>query len=85
MGVNWGEPERAPHRRERRARILYVCLFIYISYVRQRAPPYTKRIGRMKYLATISPRREKSIADHVDVSIKQDSATEQTVLADMFT
>ena len=23
---NWGEPERAPHRREVHARILYVCL-----------------------------------------------------------
>ena len=31
------------------------------------APPYTKPIGRMKYLAMISPRQEKSIANHVDV------------------
>ena len=43
-------------------------IYIYIYVVRpSRTPPYTKPIGRMKYLAMISPRREKTIADHVDV------------------
>ena len=52
--------------------------YIYSTSV-TRAPPYTKPIGRMKYLAMISPRQEKSIADHVDVC-DQASATEQTVV-----
>ena len=33
-GINWGEPERAPHKRFRCARILYVCyIVIYIIYI----------------------------------------------------
>ena len=64
--TNWGEPERAPHRREVCARILYI--YIYGTSV-TRAPPYTKPIGRMQYLAMISPCQEKSIADHVDVHV----------------
>ena len=69
-----------PHiyRREVHAR------FLYILYVRHpRAPPYTKRVGRMKYLAMISQRQEKSITYHMYVyvlAIKQASATQQTVV-----
>ena len=44
----------------------YIYIYIYSTSV-TRAPLYTKPIGRMIYLAMISPRQEKTIADHVDV------------------
>ena len=56
----------------------YIYIYIYSTSV-TRAPPYTKHIGRMKYLAMKNPRQEKSIADHVDVC-DQASATQQTVV-----
>ena len=40
---NWGEPERASHRRERRARFLYIILIMVRPS--QRAPPYIQHTG----------------------------------------
>ena len=72
-GICWGEPERAPHRREVHARFLYIYIYIYGTSV-TRAPPYTKRIGRMKYLAMKNPRQEKSNAEpHIDEKYMRDS------------
>ena len=66
-----------PHIDEKYMRDSYI--YIYSTSV-TRAPPYTKHIGRMKYLAMKNPRQEKSIADHVDVCDRQASATQQTVV-----
>ena len=55
-------------------KILYETLGTTVT----RVPPYTKHIGRMKYLAMISPRQETTWT--YVIAIKQASATEQTVL-----
>ena len=62
IGASLSEPHI--YRRERRARFL----LLYSTSV-TRAPPYTKPMSRMKYLAMISPRQKHSIADHVDVDL----------------
>ena len=51
---------------------------LYDSTSVTRAPPYTKHIGRMKYLAMKNPRQEKSIADHVDVCDRDQASQRYT-------
>ena len=52
-----------------------ICLF---GTSVTRAPPYTKRIGRMKYLAMKNPRQEKSIAGHVDICDRDQASQRYT-------
>ena len=67
--LDWGEPERD----EKSMRDSY----IYSTSV-TRAPPYTKRIGRMKYFAMKNPRQDKSIADYVDVCDRDQASQRYT-------
>ena len=71
-----------PHIDEKYMRDTYIYIYIFGTSV-TRAPPYTKRIGRMKYLAMKNPRQEKSIADHVDVGdqASQRYTTDRTLLS----
>ena len=49
-----------PHIDEKYVRESYIYMVrLHVTL----APPYTKSTGRMKYLAMLSPRQEKSIAD----------------------
>ena len=70
-----------PHIDEKYMRDSYIYIYIYIyiySTSVTRAPPYTKHIGRMKYLAMKNPRQEKSIADHVDVCDRDQASQRYT-------
>ena len=66
-----------PHIDEKYMRDFYIYIYIYSTSV-TRAPPYTKHIGRMKYLAMKNPRQEKSIADHVDVCDRDQASQRYT-------
>ena len=57
--------------------LLPICICMYVCLYGTSvtcAPPLTKPIGCMKYLATISPRQKKSIVDHVDVCDRDQTA-----------